>query len=189
MLRPSKIPGRLRRKVPSALLMFVDGRRFMTIFGLGLALFGIYGPVAGPPSHDGLRYLLLSLLCPALPTLYYKLRPVQPYSGYRGRWGDLGPMIGKDERDAEARQLRDLMRSAEAQGAMTRIGVRMAVILFVPMAIASAVLWPSLSWTLWSQVLFMSLVLGMIGCWIAVFAQLIGWGVTTWAARAGTGNG
>ena len=169
--------------------MFVDGRHFMTIFGLGLALLGIYGPVVGPVSHDGLRYLLLPLLFPSLPALYYKLRPVQPYSSYRGRWGELGPMIGKDERDAEARQLRDLMQSAEAQGAMTRIGVRMAASLLVPMAIASAVFWSSLSWMLWSQALFISLGFGIIGCWIAFFAQLIGWGVTTWAARVGTGNG
>ena len=128
--------------------MSVDGARFWTIFGLGLALLGIYGPVVGIPDHDGFRYLLLPLLCSWVPALYYKLRPIQPYSGYRGRWGDLGPMIGKDEKDAEAKSLVDLLRSGEGQAAVTRVAIRSSMVLFVPMALISLALWGSLTWTL-----------------------------------------
>ena len=77
MLR-GPIPGRLRRKVPSALLMFVDGQRFWIVFGFGLALLAIYGPIVGTPDYDGFRYLLLPVLSPWVPALYYKLRPVNP---------------------------------------------------------------------------------------------------------------
>ena len=177
------IPGRLRRKVPSALLMFVDGQRFLTIFGLGLVLIGIYGPLVGAPDHDGFRYLLLPLLCPWVPALYYKRRPIHPYSGYRGRWGDLGPMIGKDETDAEAKGLVDLLRSGDGQAAMTRVAIRSSMVLFVPKSLVSMVLWGSLTWTFWSPWLFFSIGMGVIGCWIAVFTQIISWGVRTWADR------
>ena len=181
MLRGA-IPGRLRRKIPSALLMGVDGARFWTIFGLGLALVGIYGPVVGAPDHDGFRYLLLPLLSPWVPALYYKLRPIHPYSGYRGRWGDLGPMIGKDERDAEAKRLVELFRSDEGQAAMTRVAVLSSMVLFVPMALVSMALWGSLTWTFWSRWLFFGVSLSLIGCWIAVFTQILSWGVWTWAS-------
>jgi hypothetical protein len=176
------IPGGLRRKIPSALLMCVDGVRFWTIFGLGLALLGIYGPVVGTPDHDGFRYFLLPLLSPWVPALYYKLRPIHPYSGYRGRWGDLGPMIGKDETDAEAKRLVELFRSNEGQAAVTRVAILSSMVLFVPMALVSMALWGSLNWTFRSHWLFFSISLSVIGCWIAVFTQIISWGVRTWAS-------
>jgi hypothetical protein len=181
MMLRGPIPGRLRRKVPSALLMSVDGAPFWTIFGLSLALLGIYGPIVGTADHDGFRYLLLPLLCPWVPALYYKLRPIHPYSGYRGRWGDLGPMIGKDKTDAEAKGLVDLLRSNEGQAALTRVAILTSMALFVPMVLVSLALWGSLTWTFWSRWLFFGLSLSVIGCWIAVFTQIISWGVRTWA--------
>jgi hypothetical protein len=69
--------------------MFVDGQRFWTVFGFGVALLAIYGPLVGPPDHDGFRYLLLPVLSPWVPALWYKLCPINPYSGYRGRWQNL----------------------------------------------------------------------------------------------------
>ncbi len=163
--------------------MGVDGARFWTIFGLGLALVGIYGPVVGAPDHDGFRCLLLPLLSPWVPALYYKLRPIHPYSGYRGRWGGLGPMIGKDERDAEAKRLVELFRSDEGQAAVTRVAMLSSMVLFVPMALVSSALWGSLTWTFWSRWLFFGVSLSLIGCWIAVFTQILSWGVRTWADR------
>jgi hypothetical protein len=47
----------------------------------------IYGPLVGPPDHDGFRYLLLPVLSPWVPALYYKLRPINPYSRSDGRRG------------------------------------------------------------------------------------------------------
>jgi hypothetical protein len=180
-----RIPGRLRRKVPSALLMFVDGRWFWTAFGLGLALLAIYGPIVGVPDHDGFRYLILPLLCPWIPSLYYKLRPIHPYSGYRGRWHNLGGMIGKDQTDAEAKSLVELLQSAEGQAAITRSAVIISILLFIPMVLVCIVLGPSLTWTFWSDWLFFGVSMSIIACWIIVFTQTINWGVRTWAARIG----
>ncbi len=163
--------------------MGVDGARFWTIFGLGLALVGIYGPVVGAPDHDGFRCLLLPLLSPWVPALYYKLRPIHPYSGYGGRWGDLGPMIGKDERDAEAKRLVELFRSGEGQAAVMRVAMLSSMVLFVLMALVSIAFWGSLTWTFWSRWLFFGVSLSVIGCWIAVFTQILSWGVRTWADR------
>ena len=182
MLR-GPIPGRLRRKVPSALLMFVDGQRFWTVFGFGVALLAIYGPLVGPSDHDGFRYLLLPVLSPWVPALYYKLRPINSYSGYRGRWHDLGGMIGKDRTDVEARRLVELLQSGEGQAAVTRLAIMSSAMLFVPMALVSIALWSSLTWTFWSRWLFFSVSMSIIGCWIAVFTQIISWGVRTWADR------
>jgi hypothetical protein len=180
-----RIPGRLRRKIPPALLMFVDGRWFWTIFGLGLALFAIYGPIVGVPDHDGLRYLILPLLCPWIPASYYKLRPIHPYSGYRGRWHNLRGMIGKDQTDPEAKQLVELFQSAEGQAAMTRSAITISVLLFAPMAVACIALRDSLTWTFWSKGLFLSIGMSVIACWITLFTQIVSWGVRTWAARIG----
>jgi hypothetical protein len=61
------IPERLRRKVPSALLMLADEHVSLTFFGLGLAILFLYGPVAGIPDHNGLRYLLGPPICASVP--------------------------------------------------------------------------------------------------------------------------
>ena len=174
------VSGRFRRKVPPALLMFADGRKLWVVFGLGLALFGIYGPVVGPPDNDGWRYLLGPLILPWLPAIYYFFRPIRPYSGYRGRYGDLTGMIDKDETDPEAARLSALFRSDGARRFMMRTALTHSAILFAPLALATLALGDSVAWNLWTPWLVPSAVLGLIGSTIAFFAEIIHWGVVTW---------
>ena len=178
------IPGSVRRKVPSALLGIADARTLIVVLGLGLALLMIYGPLVGQGDHNGWRYLLAPLVYPWVPAAYYIFRPVRPYSGYRGRWNNLGGLIDKDQSDLEAARLTALFQSAEARRYMVRTALRMSVILFVPLAVATLALGESVSWRPYSQWLFFSATCGVIGCTVAFFAETLHWGITTWAREA-----
>ena len=182
--RTGPVPGYLRRKVPSALLMLVDGRKFIEILGLGLALILIYGPIVGPPDHNAISYLVAPLICPWIPAIYYLLRPIRPYSGYRGRWGTLGGMIGKDKTDPEAARLTALFASSDARAYILRAALRMSAILFAPLAVTALIAWQSLTWTLSSPDQFPGFAGGFIGSYIALFADVISWGILTWAKDA-----
>ncbi len=119
-----------------------------------------------------------------IPATYYFYRPIRPYSGYRGRWRDLAGMIGKDTTDLEARRLTDLFQSDDARRFTVRIGLRISGILFAPMALAAFILRYSLTWTLVSPEFFLSWSCAVIGCWIGVFSELLGWGIQTWGRKA-----
>jgi hypothetical protein len=181
--RLNLIPGRLRRKVPTALLMAADGHVFWTIFGLGLAIFFLYGPVVGTPDHNGLRYLLGPLICPSIPAAWYIWRPLNPYSGYRGRWGTLGPMLWKDKTDPDCARLVELFRSDHARRFLIGAAQRMSLVMLIPLAVAAFVLRKNLNWSIPSFWQVQGLLGAMIGTWIAVFASLMTWGLRTWAVE------
>jgi hypothetical protein len=166
------------------LLMMADGRKFWVPFGLGLALVMIYGPIVGPPDHNGLRYLIAPLICPWIPAAYYLLRPIRPYSGYRGRWGTLGGMVGKDKTDPEAARLTALFASPEARNYIRRVALRMSAILFAPLVITALFASESLTWTPLSLWQFQGFTVGLIGSSIALFADVIDWGIRAWAKNA-----
>jgi hypothetical protein len=163
--------------------MIADGHTFWTIFGLGLATFFLYGPVAGKPDHNGWRYLLAPLICPWVPAVWYIWRPLHPYSGYRGRWGTLGPMLWKDKTDPECARLVELLRSEDARRYQTATAQRFALMMFLPLAIAALVLRKQLDWSISSFWQMQGLLGAIIGTWIAVFANLLTWGLRTWASE------
>jgi hypothetical protein len=175
------IPGRLRRKVPSALLGMADEHVFLTVVGLGLAILFLYGPVVGMRDHNGLRYLLGPLICAFIPAAWYIWRPLHPYSGYRGRWNNLGPLLWKDKSDPECARLVEVFRSQEARRFLTVAAQQLTIVLFVPLAVAAFLLGSNLNWSV--NTFFVGLIPAAIGTWIVVFPNLIAWGLRVWASE------
>src|SRR2546426_12679235 len=78
------VPPELRSKVSPALFTFVaEQRTFLKLFGTGLAVFALYGPIVKRPDHNGFRYLLGPWLCPSIVAIYYMVLPFRPYRGTR----------------------------------------------------------------------------------------------------------
>jgi len=91
--------------------MLDEQRRFFTLFGIGLALLTLHGPVVGRTDYNRLRYLLAPWVCPVLLAAYDSLRPFNPYeSGAAGYAG----MVGDDSADPDARRLSTIFASNEA---------------------------------------------------------------------------
>jgi hypothetical protein len=173
------IPDDLRRKVPRMMLMYVDQPTFGLVFGLGLAVFMLHGPVVGQVDYNGLRFLLAPWLCSPFAAACHVLRPYNPY---RGTWAEWASMIDKDHVDADAKRLRHLFRSAEARRFLLRASVKTSLMLFVAMTLLAVAHRKSLNWTLVSPWLGQGLIGGFFGAFVALKTQFLNWGVKRWAA-------
>ena len=182
------IPRELRAKVPPLLFMNVQMRTFGTLFGVGLAVFMLYGPIAGPhaPDHNGLRYLIAPWICPWGAALWYYFAPFNPYG--KGSVSRFAGMVDYDKRDSDAKRLVEVFRSAEARRALVRITLKISVILFVVMALITVAVRHSLNWSFSSYSLSLSLIGGTIGATIAVGSEYISWGMKHWAASYRSGD-
>jgi len=166
--------------------MFLAGRTFWTLFGSGLAVFLLYGPIAGPhaPDHNGLRYLIAPWICPWGAAVFYQFLPFNPYR--RGSVSQFVGMVDFDKRDSDAKRLVAVFRSAEARRALVRITLKISAILFVIMALVTVTFRHSLNWSFSSYSLSLSLIGGTIGASIAVASEYVNWGVRRWAASYGS---
>jgi len=160
-------------------LMYVDQQAFWTVFGLGLAVLLLHGPVVGQADYNGLRFLLGPWLCSACAAACNVL---WPYNPYRGTWARLASMTDKDHVDADAQRLNQLLRSAEARRFLLRTSVKTSLMLFVAMTLLAVTHRKSLNWMLVSPWLGQGLIGGLIGAFIALKTQLLNWGVKRWAA-------
>lgn len=174
-----RIRDDLRRKVPRITLMFVDQHVFWTIFGLGLAVFALHGPVAGRTDYNGLRYVLGSCLCPVIAAACHLQ---WPYNPYHGTWARLASMTDNDKSDPESERLVELLRSVEARRFLVRTAAQIASVLFLAMGVLAIFHWQSLSWTWLSPWLGQGLILGSFGAWAALKTQYLKWGIERWAA-------
>ncbi|MGO8829680.1 MAG: hypothetical protein ACLQT5_10570 [Steroidobacteraceae bacterium] len=172
----------LKAKVPPMLMMFVEQRRFWTIFGLGLATLLLFGPVAGPhaPDHNGLRYLLAPWVCPWGAALYYAFAPFNPYK--LSSLSRFSEMADYNKRDPDANRLVEVFRSAEARQTLFRITVRISIILFTVMMLISFIVRSSLAWSVSSYWVGQGLIACTIGTSIAVASEYVSWGVGSWAS-------
>ena len=183
------IPRELRAKAPPLLLMFVKQRVYWTIFGLGLAVFLLYGPISGPnaPDHNGLRYLLAPWICPWGAAIYYMFVPFNPYSS--GSVSRFAGMIDYNKRDSDANRLVEVFRSPATRHALIRVTLRISVILFLIMMLITIIIRHSLTWSFSSYWLGEGLLGGTVGASIAVGSEYVNSGVRFWAAHyRGTNN-
>ncbi len=183
----SPLPHELRSKVPPLVVMFLEQRIFWTLFGLALALFSLYGPIAGPHAHDynGYRYLLAPWVCPWVPAISYIIFPPNPYRGYPASFAG---MVELDQRDPDAKRLAELFRSPEARHVLVRTTLKISAVLFVVMALVTVAVRDSLTWSFSSYWLIPGLLGGAIGSLGALRSQVISWGLRNWAASYRRGD-
>jgi hypothetical protein len=179
------VPRELRNKIQPLVLTFFERPLAGTLFGLGFALLSLYGPIVGPPDHNGLRYLLAPWICPWVGAVYFLL---VPYNPYRGSPLIVGKMLNLDQRDADARRLVELFQSREARHVLIRIIFKISTILFVMMALITVIVRDSLNWSFSSYWLLPGLLGCCIGLSIVIAAQYISWGLKNWASPHNNGS-
>jgi hypothetical protein len=188
------LPPELRRKISPALYTLIAQRStFMRYFGLGLAAFCLYGPIAGPTDHNGFRYLVGPWICPGVTAVFRSFFPFRPYRGilFVDRTRDV------DITDPASMRLVEVYRSSEARRCLWRQWLKLSAILFVIMGLLSLPIRDSLNWSFpyslsqsgassvsrdwfwlgWSG--------GILGSYIALMTDYVTWGLATWAAKEG----
>ena len=188
------IPPELRRKISPALLMFAGKNgRAPKILGWGLATFGLYGPITVHPDHNGILYLVAPWIIPSIVPILYTVIPFRPYRGvvYAKNMHEV------DMSDPAAVRLVQLYRSDEAKAHLWHETLELSGILFLILGIAAILLRDSLNWTLpspnnrflWNATqgpghwFWIGLIGCLLGCYLALSAEYIGWGLITWAER------
>jgi hypothetical protein len=166
--------------VPPMVFMFLEQRSFWTLFGIVFCIFTLIGPLFGHPDHNIYRYLLAPLVCPIAPALYFVLKPFNPYKGPAAR---LSGMTDRDKSDQDAKCLVQLFRSKEAQRFIWRTTAKISGVLFLLMSIMTTVVRDSLNWSFSSRGLGPGLMGCVLGSFIALGAEYVGWSLTTWARR------
>jgi hypothetical protein len=173
----------LRRKVPPMVLMMADLRTFWTLFGMGLAVAMLHGPVVGRPDYNGLRYLIGPWLCPVAGTAYYFLWPFNPY-----RVTAADRIAGRftfNVRDPEAQRLIQVFQSKAARHFLLRAMLQISSQLFGIMVLLAILHWRSLTWTLTSFWLAPGLVVRGCASSIVLGVELMNWGLSRWESDAG----
>lgn len=173
------VPSELRGKIQPLVLTFFERPVWVILFGLGFALLSLYGPIIGPPDHNGFRYLLAPWVCPWIGAAYFLF---VPYNPYRGSPLFVGKMLDLDQRDPDARRLVQLFESQEARRVLVRIVLKISAILFMIMALITLIIPDSLNWSFSSYWLIPGVLGCCIGSSIVIAAQYIGWGLRNWAS-------
>jgi hypothetical protein len=175
------LSGKLRRKVPPYVVMFLDQRQLWSLLGMGLCLLSLYGPLIGhDPDHNGLRYLLGPFVYP-LPSLVFYL--VNHFSPYRGPAARLARMVDMDKYDADAKRLVEIFQSVDADRVLLRVTILLSVALFIIMALVAYIFRSSLNWSPVSPWQAYGLAGGCIGSLLVIGTQYVVWGLKTWAAE------
>ena len=182
-LRPD-IPVELRRKVPPFVLLGFNLRRFSVLFGLGLSVLFLYGPIFRHPDHNGIRYLVGPWLCPLLAAAYYLLLPFNPYRGIGARSAGL---VDGNEHDSDAQRLVEIYQSKEARLFLVAVAFKTSAGLFVIMAVITFASRASIQWSLVSPWLVPGLLGCSIGSLITVGCYYVAWGIQKWAGMRGNG--
>jgi hypothetical protein len=164
-------------------LMMADLRTFWTLFGMGLAVAMLHGPIVGRPDYNGIRYLLGPWLCPVAGAAYYFLWPFNPY---RVTAADriAGPFTC-NVRDPDAQRLIQVFQSKAARRFLVRAMLKISGQLFGIMVLLAILHSRSLTWTLTSFWLAPGLVVGGFASSIVVGVELINWGLRRWQSDAG----
>lgn len=174
----------LRRKVPPMVLMMADMRTFWNLFGMGLTVAMLHGPVVGHLDYNGLRYLLGPWLCPVAGAAYYFLWPFNPYC-VTAVDRIVGPFTFS-AREPDAQRLIQVFRSKAARRFLLRAMVKISGQLFGIMVLLAILHWRSLTSTLTSFWLVPGLVVGAFASSIVLGVELINWGLSRWAADLGS---
>ena len=177
------IPRQLAKKISPGLQVFVGGGgTVVKIFGVAIATFGLYGTIVlhpgESPHHSLLVFLFGPWIFPSVVALCYSFSPFRPYRGvvYLQRTREV------DSNDPVAMRLVHLFESGEARCHLWRQTLKLSGVIFLIMVALAAVLRRSLSW-LPSATDIGGAALALTGSLLALSADHIGWGLTTWARR------
>jgi hypothetical protein len=184
------IPPQLKRKISPALLMFAGRNgRAPRIVGVGISAWMLYGPATVHPDHNGFLYLLAPWIIPSVVAIFYMLIPFRPYRGVVWERN----MQEADTNDPAVVRLAELYKSGEARRHLLHENLKLSGILFAILGTAAILLRDSLNWTLPSSQnqfllrpghwFWIGIIGCFIGCYVALSAAYIGWGLTTWATR------
>ncbi len=186
------LPPELRRKISPALYTLIAQQSsFMRYFGLGLAAFCLYGPIAGASDHNGFRYLVGPWICFGVTAVFRSFFPFRPYRGilFVDRTHDI------DTTDPASMRLVEVYRSIEARRYLWRQCLKLSAILFVIMGLLSLPVRDSLNWffpySLYQSVpssvsrdwFWLGWGGGILGSHIALMTDYVTWGLTTWAGE------
>jgi hypothetical protein len=179
----TSIPPQLVRKISPGLLVFTGaGGLFAKVFGMGLTVFGLFGSVVlhrgEHPHHSVFLYLFGPWVFPSIVALCFTFSPFRPYRGvvYMGKTRSI------DASDPVAMRLAELFKSSEARRHLWFQTLKFSGTLFVVMVVLAIALRHSLSWSP-SPMDLGSAALATTGSLVALSADYIGWGLTTWASR------
>lgn len=171
------IPVPLRKKIPSAVLMFLEQRVFWTIFGVCLSAFFLYGPFVGIGDHNGFNYFINPVIGPLVSALYYSFKPFNPYYGPAAKWAG---MVGKDLVDEDARRLVGVFRSGAARRMVWMTMIKISTLLLIIMGGTAGFFRNSINWAF----NVVDVPKGLIGCalgaFIAIATQYVSWGLREW---------
>jgi hypothetical protein len=186
------LPPELRRKISPALYTLIAQRSaFMRYFGLGLAAFCLYGPIAGASDHNGFRYLVGPWICPSMIAAFHSFFPFRPYRGviFVDRTRDI------DTTDPVSMRLVSVYRSSRARLYVWRQSLKLSTILFVIMGLLALPVQHSLNWS-FPYSLYDSLPSnvsidwfwlgwggGILGSYLALMTDYITWGLMNWASQ------
>jgi hypothetical protein len=177
-------PRNLKVKIsPSLFLAYGRSGVFMKLFGIGLAAMGLHGTLVlhpgEQPHHSGLMFLIGPWFFPAIVVIGYTFFPFRPYRGTRfvEKKRDI------DVTDPVVMHLVELFKCTEARRHLwCRTFLGISGILFLVMGLFAVLHRHTLSWSL-SPVDLGGAGLAIGGSLIAVSADLISWGLKTWAER------
>lgn len=188
------LPPELRRKISPALYTLIAQRStFMRYFGLGLAAFCLYGPIAGISDHNGFRYLVGPWICPGVTAVFRSFFPFRPYRGimFVDRTRDV------DTTDVASMRLVEVYRSSKARRYLWRQWLKLSAILFIIMGLLSLPVRDSLIWSfpyslhqsvassVASDWFWLGWGGGILGSYIALMTDYVTWGLGTWADEEG----
>jgi hypothetical protein len=90
-------------------------------------------------------------------------------------------MVGLDEQDPDARRLVEILRSRESRRFLLLTEVKFTAVLLIIMTVSAVIHWKSLHWS-WrsSEDLAAIILVGAIGCLLAIFGEHLRWAVRTW---------
>ena len=163
------------------------------MLGIGMAAIGLYGPITVHADHNGYLYLLGPWIFPTIVAILHTLVPFRPYRGFY--WGK--NMREVDQHDPVVMRLVELYKSDEARRLVWHESLKISGILFAILGTAAFLLRDSLNWTLpslqnqflWTQRqgpghwFWVGSIGSFIGCYLALSAAYVRWGLTTWAER------
>jgi len=173
------IPAELKRKVPPFVLVGFNLSKFAVLFGFGLSVVFLYGPIFRHPDHNAIRYLAGPWLCPTLVAIYYLLLPFNPYRGIGARSAGL---VDENEHDSDAQKLVEIYRSKEARRFLVVVTLKTSAALFAIMALITFASRASIQWYVVSPWLVPGLLGCCIGSLMTIGCDYIAWGLRTWAA-------
>src|SRR5690348_5424076 len=185
--KENKIPLHLRSKVSSLLFLMADWS-FRTagylIIGTGaFVLFTFPGNVSGTHS---LSCYLLGPLSPALPALWYTLRPFKPYRGNPFSQGGARPV---DQNDPAVMRLVELFRSHEGKRALWRSAAKESAILYLFAVVFAVLNLRPLNWDLDPLSIAIPIGFGSLFSLVWFGTDYVSWGMRTWIQREASRHG